>query len=179
MATWLDGPIGRVRAIIEGTYPASPVTGRSTTAGRFVRSTYRGDPGDLGWAGTGFHRAYLLTVTATRDLPGAAANWRTGRVLKSVTFEVRVGYVVQPDGQIERAGSCASEEAATMLGHEDAHELEEALRWPDFWAGTTPSISQIRPAGDVSTTLVIPRKRVFVTSRWDMTVDFAPGQTWT
>ena len=179
MSTWLAEPIARLREIIEGTYPTSPVTGRSTTAGRFVRATYRDDPSSPLWPGLGFHRAYLITVQSTRDLPGAAANWRTGRVLKGVTFDVRVGYIVQPDSREVADGSCPDEESATQLGHEDAHEIEEALRWPDFWAGTTPSISQIRPAGDVSTTLVLPRRRVFVTSRWDMTADFAPGQSWT
>lgn len=179
MATWLAAPLGRFRAIVEGTYPASPVAGRSTTAGRFRRSEYRGDPTDPAWPGVDFHRRYLVTVEATRNLPGMTPNHRTGRVLKSVLLRVAMGYLVQPDGRIERGGACADEEAATQLGAEDAHELEEALSWPDFWAGTAPGISQIRLAGDVAPAVVIPRKRVLVTSRWDVTIDYAPGQSWT
>ena len=178
MATWLDEPLGRFRAIVEGTYPSVAVSGRSTTAGRFVRSEYRGDPADPQWPGTDFHRRYLVTVKAVRNVPGAAPNNRTGRVLKSVLLEVSMGYIVQPDGRVDRGGSCPDEEAATQLGAEDAHELEEALTWADFWAGTSPAIAQIRLAGDVTPAVVIPRKRVLVTSQWDVTVDYAPGQVW-
>lgn len=179
MATWLAGPLGRFRAIVEGTYPATPVSGRSTTANRFKRSEYRGAVADQGWTGVDFHRRYLVTVVGVRNVPGALPNHRTGRVLKSVLLELTMGYLVQPDGRVERVGACADEEAATQLGAEDAHELEEALSWPDFWAGTSPSISQIRLAGDVVPTVVVPRARVVTVSRWDMTVNYAPGQVWT
>jgi hypothetical protein len=179
VATWLAGPLSRFRAIVEGTYPASPVSGRSTTANRFKRSAYRGAPSDLGWPGADFHRRYLVTVAGVRNVAGAAPNHRTGRVLKSVLLELTMGYLVQPDGRVERAGACADEEAATQLGAEDAHELEEALSWPDFWAGTTPAIAQIRLAGDVTASVVVPRARVAVVSRWDLTVDYMPGQSWT
>lgn len=179
MATWLAGPLGRFRAIVEGTYPATPVSGRSTTANRFKRSEYRGAPSDQGWTGVDFHRRYLVTVVGVRNVAGALPNHRTGRVLKSVLLELTMGYLVQPDGRVERVGACADEEAATQLGAEDAHELEEALSWPDFWAGTSPSISQIRLAGDVVPTVVVPRARVVTVSRWDMTVNYAPGQVWT
>lgn len=178
MATWLSAPLARVRAIVEGAYPVSPVAGRSVTAGRFRRATYRGDVADPGWPGTGFHRHYLLTTESAGDVPGAAANWRTGRVLKRVVVELRVGYLVSPDAAVDRAGVCADEDAATQLGLEDAHELEEALRWPDFWAGTDPVLAQVRPAGDVTAAVVIPRARVLVSSRWELTLDFAPGRSW-
>lgn len=178
MATWLSAPLARVRAIVEGAYPSVAVSGRSVTAGRFRRATYRGDIADPGWPGTGFHRHYLLATESVSDVAGAAANWRTGRVLKRVVLELRVGYLVSPDATIERAGVCPDEDAATQLAHEDAHELEEALRWPDFWAGTDPAIAQVRPAGDATATVVIPRARVLLTTRWDVTVDFAPGQVW-
>ena len=176
MATWLAGPLARFRAIVEGTFPASPVAGRSTTANRFKRSEYRGDPADPQWPGADYHRRYLVTVAAVRNVPGAPPNSRTGRVLKSVLLEVAMGYIVQPDGRVDRGGSCPDEEAATQLAAEDAHELEEALTWPDFWAGTDPAIAQIRVAGDATPLVVIPRCRVVCTSRWDVTVDFAPGQ---
>lgn len=178
MATWLEEPLARVRAIVEGSYPSVAVPGRSVTAGRFLRSEYRGNPADPQWPGTDFHRRYLVTVASVRNVPGAAPNHRTGRVLKSVLVNVAMGYVVQPDGRHERDGSCPDEEAATQLGAEDAHELEEALSWPDFWAGTSPSIAQIRTAGDVTATVLVPRRRVLVVSQWDVTVDYAPGQVW-
>lgn len=179
MATWLAEPLARFRAIVEGAYPSVAVPGRSVPAGRFARATYRDDPASLAYTGTGFHRHYLVTFVGARDVPGAAANWRTGRVIKSVTLELRMGYVVEPDGREVRDGSCADEEAATMLGLEDAHTLEEALRWPDFWPGTSPAIAQIRPAADVAATVIVPRRRVLCTSRWELTLDFAPGATWT
>lgn len=179
MSTWLAEPLARFKAIIEGTYPSSRVDGRSTTANRFKRAAYRGAPTDQGWPGVDFHRRYLVNVVSVRNVPGALPNHRTGRVLKSVLLELTMGYLVQPDGRVERVGACADEEAATQLGAEDAHELEEALSWPDFWAGTTPSIAQIRLAGDVVSTVVVPRARVTTVSRWDLTVDYAPGQSWT
>lgn len=178
MSTWLAQPLARLRAIIEGTYPSIAVAGRSTTAGRFLRSEYRGDPADPQWPGTDFHRRYLVTVAGVRNLAGAAPNHRTGRVLKSVLVNVAMGYVVQPDGRITRDGSCPDEEAATQLAAEDAHELEEALCWPDFWGGTAPAIAQIRLTSDVSPAVLVPRRRVLVTSQWDVTVDYVPGQVW-
>lgn len=178
MATWLAEPIARFRAIIEGTYPVSPVAGRSVTAGRIQRATYRDDPASLEWPGTDFHRRYLVTVAGVRNVAGAAPNHRTGRVIKSVLVNVAMGYVVQPDGRITRDGSCPDEEAATQLAAEDTHELEEALCWPDFWAGTTPAIVQIRLTADVTPAVIVPRRRVLVTSQWDVTVDYVPGQVW-
>lgn len=178
MSTWLAEPLARFRAIVEGTYPSVAVPGRSTTANRFRRSEYRGDPADPQWPGTDFHRRYLVTVAGVRNVAGAAPNHRTGRVLKGVLVNLVMGYVVQPDGRVDRGGSCPDEEAATQLGAEDAHELEEALSWPDFWAGTSPAIAQIRLAGDVTPAVVIPRRRVLVTSQWDVTVSYAPGQAW-
>jgi hypothetical protein len=179
VATWLAGPLGRVRAIIEGIYPASPVAGRSVTAGRFTRADYRGDPYDLNWPGPNFHNAYLLNVDESGDREGDPVNRRAGAAREEVLVTVRVGYVIAPDGRIARGGCCADEDTATQLGHEDHHALREALRWPAFWADTTPSIAQIRPVGRVATAIVVPRRRVYVSSRYTLTLSYAPGSTWT
>lgn len=179
MSTWLAEPTARVRAIIDGSYPASPVTGRSVTAGRLVRAAYRGDPADLAWPGVGFHGSYLLITDVTRDRPGDPVNRRAGSARKEWLFTVRIGYIVQPDGREVSTGACADEDAATQLGHEDHHAIEEALRWPDFWGDTSPALSQVRPASDVTTSIVIPRRRVFVSAQYSATLSYAPGSTWT
>lgn len=178
MATWLAGPIARVRAIIEGSYPATPVTGRSVTANLIQRATYRDDPADLQWAGTGFHRRYLLLTDETGDRDGDPVNRRAGAAREEWRFTVRIGYVVSPDGRITGTNVCADEDAATQLGHEDHHAIREALRWPAFWGSTTPEIAQIRPVGPVRTSIVIPRRRVFVSAQFSATLAYAPGSTW-
>jgi len=179
VSTWLAEPAGRIRALIEGSYPASPVSGRSVTPGMLQRATYRDDPNSPLWPGLGFHRAYLLLTDATRDRPGDPVNRRAGAARKEWLFTVRVGYIVQPDSREVAAGSCPDEDAATQLGHEDHHAIEEALRWPDFWGDTSPALSQVRPAGDVTTSIVIPRRRVFVSAQYSATLSYAPGTAWT
>ena len=179
MSTWLAEPVARVRAIIEGSYPASPVTGRSVTAGLIARATYRDDPADLQWPGLGFHRRYLLQTDETGDRDGDPVNRRAGAAREEWVFTVRIGYTVSPDGRIASTTACADEDAATQLGHEDHHAIREALRWPAFWGDLTPSVAQIRPVGRVRTTIVIPRRRVFVSAQFSATLSYAPGSTWT
>jgi hypothetical protein len=179
VATWLAEPIARVRAIIEGSYPVSPVAGRSVTAGRIQRATYRDDPASLEWVGVGFHRHYLLQTDETGDRDGDPVNRRAGAAREDWLFTVRIGYVVQPDARVVRDDSCVDEDAATQLGHEDFHAIREALRWPEFWGDTSPAISQIVPAGKVRTSIVIPRRRVFVSAQFAATLSYAPGSTWT
>lgn len=179
MSTWLAEPIARVRAIIEGTYPASPVAGRSVTAGLLERATYRDDPANLQWAGIGFHRHYLLQTDESGDREGDPVNRRAGSAREDWLFTVRIGYTVAPDARLSSASACADEDAATQLGHEDHHAIREALRWPAFWGDCSPALSQVRPVGRVRTSIVIPRRRVFVSAQFAATLSYAPGSTWT
>lgn len=179
MSTWLAEPVTRVRALIEGAYPVVPISGRSVTAGLIARATYRDDPADLAWAGLGFHRRYLLLTDETGDRDGDPVNRRAGSAREEWAFTVRIGYAVSPDARLSGSSVCADEDAATQLGHEDHHAISEALRWPAFWGDTTPALSQLRRVGRVTTSIVIPRKRVFVSCRWTATLSYAPGSTWT
>lgn len=176
---FLTQPLARIRAIIEGSYPATAVTGRSVPVGMFSRSKYRGDLGDLAFPGTEFHRRYQIATRETRERPGDPPNVRAGAVRKVVVIEVSTGYLVSPDGQISSARACATVDEATELGHSDHELLSEAFRWPGFWTGTLPSIAQIRPEGSVVTSAVIPRARILVTSTWAITLSYAPGTVWT
>lgn len=178
MSTFLAQPVARVRALIEGSYPSTAVPGRSVTAGLLRVATYRGDPGDLQWAGEDFHRCYLLLTDETGDRDGDPVNRRAGQAREDWLFTVRIGYTVAPDGRFSSDVSCADEDAATQLGHEDMHAIREALRWPAFWGDCTPALSQMRPVGKVRTTIVIPRKRVFVSAQFAATLSYAPGSTW-
>lgn len=179
MSTWLAEPVARVRAIIEGSYPVTPVAGRSVTAGLIQRATYRDDPADLQWPGTGFHRRYLLQTDETGDRDGDPVNRRAGAAREEWVFTVRIGYTISPDGRIASASACADEDAATQLGHEDMHAIREALRWSAFWADCSPALSQVRPVGRVRTSIVIQRRRVFVSSQFSATLSYVPGSTWT
>lgn len=179
MSTWLAEPVARVRAIIEGSYPSTPVTGRSVTADLIKRATYRDDPTDLQWAGIGFHRRYLLLTDESGDRDGDPVNRRAGAAREEWVFTVRIGYTIAPDGRTASSTACADEDAATQLGHEDMHAIREALRWPAFWGDCTPSIAQVRPVARVRTSIVIPRRRVFVSAQFSATLGYAPGSTWT
>lgn len=179
MATWLEEPLARVRAIIEGSYPSVAVPGRSVTAGLIQRATYRDDPTNLQWPGVGFHRRYLLLTDETGDREGDPVNRRAGAAREDILFTVRIGYTVAPDGRIPDDNVCADEDAASQLGHEDMHAIREALRWPDFWGDCSPALSQVRPVGRVRTSIVVPRRRVFVSAQFSATLSYAPGSTWT
>lgn len=176
---FLTAPLAQLRAIIEGSHPAVPVTGRSIPSGTFLRSKYRGSLSDLAFPGAEFHRRYQLEVTTTRERPGDPPNVRAGAVRKVVVVEVSTGYLVSPDGPTSSARACGTVDEATLLGHSDHELFAEAFRWPGFWAGTSPSIVQIRPEGDVVTSAVIPRARILVTSTWAVTLSYAPGTVWT
>lgn len=175
---FLTAPLARLRAIIEGSHPTVAVTGRSVPAGTLRRAVYKDDPADLEWVGIGFHRSYRLAVETTRERDGDRPNIRAGAQRKVIVVELAIGYMVSPDSPTASATVCASVEDATLLGHSDHELVAQAFRWPDFWPGTSPSIVQLRPEGDVTTSVVIPRKRVIVSARWAMTLSYAPGTAW-
>jgi len=177
--SFLTEPISRVRAIIEGSYPATPVTGRSVPASTIQKATYEGDPADLQWTGIGFHRRYQLPVLSTRNVDADKPNSRAGSQRKLVVFEVQIGYLVSPDSPIGTTSVCASVDEATALGHSDHELIAQAFQWSAFWSGTSPEIAGLVPAGDVSTAIIIPRKRIIVSARWSMLLHYAPGTAWT
>lgn len=168
----------RLRAIIEGAYPASPVTGRSVPSGTFHAATYKGDPSDLEWPGIGFHRSYTLTYVTTRERGGDPPNSHAGSQRKAAVFELALNYQASPDAPVAGSTVSASIEAATLLGHSDHEMVAQAFRHPDFWPGTSPVIAQIRPEGDVVSSIVVSRRRLQVTARWAVTLSYAPGTVW-
>lgn len=176
--SWLTAVDARLRALIEGSYPAVPVTGRSVPSGTFTRAVYKGDPSDLEWPGIGFHRSYALTYVATRERGGDPPNSHAGAQRKAAVFELALNYQASPDAPIAGSTVSASIEAASLLGHSDHEMIAQAFRYPEFWGGTSPSIVQIRPEGDVQSSVIIPRRRLQVTARWAVTLSYAPGAVW-
>lgn len=175
---FLTEPLGRLDALILGEYPDVAVPGRSVPAGTFRRATYRGDPADLGWVGTGWHRCFARRVLSSGDNGADPPNVRAGAQRRRVLVEVSLGYEISPDATTSRTTVCATVDEATALGHSDHELLAQALRWPGFWPGTAPSIVRLEPAGDVTTSVVIPRRRIVVAAQWSITLAYAPGTVW-
>ncbi|HEX4931774.1 MAG TPA: hypothetical protein VFV33_01265 [Gemmatimonadaceae bacterium] len=175
--TFLSQPAARLRALIEGTYPVVPVTGRSVPAGTLTRAKYRGPIGDTTFAGGDQHASYTLTLVESGDVDADPPNSHAGSQRRFVVYEVTLTYLVQPDGRITRSTACASEEDAADLGHETMEAIGQALRYPLFWAGTSPAIASVRQLGPAVTT-TIPRQRVQVSARWRVLLSYAPGTDW-
>lgn len=170
---WLTQPLARVIALVEGSYPASPVTGRSVTADTFTARRIQGDLASPSFPGHLFHRAFDLVVESTGAAAGDPPNVHAGSMRRRAVVALRIGYLDGHDAPA--AGDEIPYYTPSQTGHDDHETIEMALRYPAFWSGTTPGIVGLIPLGDAATQVLVPHERFLVVRRWELTCNYAPG----
>ena len=175
---FLTQPIARLAAIIEGAYPATPITGRSVPAGRHKPTLLHGDLRDPEFPAAHFHRGYTLEVIESGDIERDPPNVRAGSQRKYALVRVDLGYLHARDAARVVAGSAGALMAPSVLGHSDHETIAQALRYSVFWSGTSPTIEGLTPSRSVSTEIVVRQSRIIVSATWRMVLSYAPGTDW-
>lgn len=170
---WLSEPLARVKALIGGTYPVTPVTGRSVPAETFVARRVQGDLASPNFPGNLFHRAFDFVVEASGGVPGDPPNVHAGSMRRRAVVLLRIGYLDGENAPV--AGDEIPYYTPSATGHDDHEAIEQALRYPAFWGGTTPAIVGLIPLGDATTQVIVPHERFLVVRRWEITCTYAPG----
>lgn len=174
--------LARLQAIVEGSYPVTPVTGRSIATTRFRLAKTSGGLSDPGYPIEDFHRRYELVDRGFRR--GEPLNARSGFARRVHLFDLNVGYVYGfggPGTGVTSTTGIASRVAEDLSG-DDAHALEQALTWPDFWgtlnASPLLSIYGIAIPESVPEVLIAGR-RLLRRTRLEVGVSYVPGGVYT
>lgn len=178
MAGWLSQPLDRVRDLIEGTYPVTPVVGRTVPAATFKATRLHGDLESPEFPGAHYHRGFDLVVDRSGGIGANPPNVHAGRMIRRAILSLRIGYLYGRDAASRAAGAGTALWSPTLTGHEDHELIEQALRYPAHWGGLTPEIVRLAPLDDATTRVVIPHQRILVTRLWEIQVSYQPGRTW-
>lgn len=176
--SFLTAPLARLCALIEGSYPVTPVSGRSVTAGRLKPARLHGDLRDPEFPGVHYQRAYDLQVVSSGRAPGDPPNVRAGSMRAVVVVQLDIGYLTSRDAPSTGAGVGGTLYSPTLLAHSDHEDVAQCFAWPNFWTGTSPSIVRLIPDSDVETAQTEVQSRIVVSRRWRMTLSYAPGTAW-
>lgn len=132
--SWQSLLLQRLEAIVDGTTPADGVSGRSIAANTFKRARVSGDLLAAEYPAEHFHRAYQFEDKGFAPSDDArGVNARAGQCRRRVRIDLLVGYL-GGHGAPGTAGAAGHGPRATeTLSGADAHLLEQALTWPDFW----------------------------------------------
>lgn len=180
--TWQSLLFARLEAIVDGTTPADGVSGRSITPGTFVKAKVYGDLLAPEYPAEHLHRAYQLVdmgFAPTDDQRGV--NARAGQCRRHVRVDLIVGYVGGRGAPGTTGAAGHGPHVTEALSGADAHLLEQALTWPDFWGTLNAS-----PAlGLFSVGLVESRpewlvrgQRLVRRTTLDVGVAYVPGATY-
>lgn len=170
---WLTEPLAHVKALIEGSEPATPVTGRSVPADTFTARRIQGDLASPQFPGNLFHRAFDFVVEASGGVAGDPPNVHAGSMRRRAVVLLRIGYLDGEDAPV--ATTEIPYYTPSETGHDDHETIEQALRYPAFWGGSTPAIVSLLPLGDATTQVIVPHERFLVVRRWELVVEYAPG----
>lgn len=172
---WLDQPIDRLRDVIEGTYPPSPVTGRSIAASTFKATRTHGDLRAPSFPGAHFHRGFAVVVLESGGVAGDPPNAHGGSVRRAAVVRLDVGYLYARDAAERAAGAGNALWSPTLAAHDDAETIETALVYPAFWGGTTPTLVRVAALDRARTVELIANDRIVCERRYEILVSYAPG----
>lgn len=180
MPGWLTAPLDRMRDILEGVYPATPVTGRSLAAGTFKATRLHGPLEDPAFPGAHFHRNFELFVEDSGDVEGDPPNLHAGSIRESAIVLVRVGYAYGRDAAGTGAGAGNALYTPSLTGHDDASKIREALSYPAFWGGLSQvTLVRLRAKERARSRILVPQQRMLVERRYELTCSYTPGTVFT
>lgn len=175
-ATWLEQPMTRVRALVEGTYPTTPSTSldRYITGSTFKSTRLHGDMTDPDFPDAMFHRGYDLLVNTTGFAPPDEAHNTRCVIRRAAMVTLRVGYTYGKDHPLAHSQGVTSKSVALELGHTDMERLEWVLTYPKNWLGTDPNLYSILRVGDVTSVDMDPTHRLIVQADYRVEVNYQP-----
>jgi hypothetical protein len=174
--SWQTLVTARATAIVEGTSPATGVSGRSITAGLFKATLMHGDLNDPSFPAAHFHRGYLLGLGDVE--PVEPFNPRAGIAKFRTRLRVSVGYLIGRSAPRRAAGVGTALRSAEDTGADDLWALVNGLCWPAFWGTLNASpllglyaINFVRSAPRE----LVDRERVVRDTDFDLGVSLVPG----
>jgi hypothetical protein len=179
---WLSAPLARIEAIIEGTYPTVPVTGRSLTARTFRATKLHGTLDDPAgeFPAVHFHRGYALLPVESGNIEGQRAlNARAGMGHRRALLTLQVGYLFGRESALAGPGAKTAKSHASLLAHEDFDLIEQALVWPAHWGGTAPTMYSVRLVNSVRTRELVAHARLIAEATFEIQVGRVPGAVYT
>lgn len=174
--SWSDLFTARVAGLIEGTYPSSPETGRTITAGTFKPTLMHGQLEDPAFPAVHFPRGYRIALGQV--LPVQPFNARSGIARIRQRFTVSVGYLFGRDAPRAGAGVGTATRAAEDTGAGDLLLLINALSYPAHWGtlNASPLLGLVGLAFVSSDTrTVVERSRLVRDSVFDAELSVVPG----
>lgn len=173
-STWLEEPLARFRAIVEGTYTAGGIM--LSAPGTFKSTRLHGDLADPEFPAAHFHRGYEVLPLASGRMDPETAQSHCGPVRRSARVSLRIGYAFGKDHPLAHSAGVTSLGVALELAHGDHEKLEYVLSHPRNWSGCTPTVCAIlRKPGDVVSEVLDPLGRVLVSAEYDVLVSYQAG----
>lgn len=177
--SWQTLVTARATAIVEGTSPATGVSGRSITAGLFKATLMHGDLNDPSFPAAHFHRGYLLTLGDVE--PVEPFNARAGIAMFRTRLRISVGYLIGRSAPRRAAGVGTAQRVSEDTGADDLWTLVNGLCWPGFWGTLSASpalglygVTFVRSAPRV----IVDRERVVRDTDLDVSVSLVPGEVY-
>lgn len=174
--SWSGLLTARLSGIVEGTYPASPETGRTITAGTFKPTLLHGQLEDPAFPAAHYHQGYRLVLGQALPLDGF--NARSGIAKVRQRFTVSVGYLFGRSSARVGAGVGTATRSAEDVGADDLWALINGLCYPAHWGTLNDSpllgLCGVRwVSSDVRT--LTDRARMLRESVFDAEVSLVPG----
>lgn len=178
--TWLEQPLTRLRAILEGSYPATHGSDdRWVTSGTFRSTRLHGDLAHPEFPAQHLHRGYDLVVQSSGFVRGQSANnTRGGRCDRRAVVMLRFGYLFGRDHPQAHSAGVTPLGVASELGHADHELVEWPLTWPGNRGGLDPTLYAINPIGDADLVVLDPLGRCLVQRPYELLASYVPGRRW-